>query len=452
MNREHSDMINAYTPDTKSALPFHISALIKRRQKVMGTAYRLFYDCPVDLVKGGGVWLYDTAGRAYLDMYNNVACVGHSHPAVVNAIARQAGILNTHTRYVSETVIDYAERLVATFPSALSNVVFTCTGSEANDLALRIAKKCTGGSGIIVTENAYHGVTEAVARISPSFGAGVHLGPDVRTVTVGSTQAERLLFGQRVQCAADDLKRHGMRPAALIVDTIFSSDGVYADPVGFLCPAAQVIRDEGGLFIADEVQAGFGRTGEALWGFQRHALVPDLVTIGKPMGNGYPIAGVVSTPALMDAFGGDARYFNTFGGTPVACAAAAAVLAVIESEGLIENAKRVGKLLDRGLRDLARQFSVLGEIRGVGLFIGVDVIDGASGAPAPALACRIVNMLRQNGVLISASGPVGNVLKIRPPLVLKENEAAMFLSAMYDTLHVLSQHTTPSMGNEGVRT
>ena len=416
----------------------------------MGSAYRLFYDSPVDLVKGRGVWLYDAAGRAYLDMYNNVSCVGHSHPAVVEAIARQAATLNTHTRYISESVIDYAEQLVSTFPAALSNVVFTCTGSEANDLALRIAKKCTGGSGIIVTDNAYHGVTEAVARLSPSLGSGVPLGAEVRTVAVGSTQAERLQFGQRVQLAANDLKRHGVLPAALIVDTIFSSDGVFADPVGFLRPAADVIRREGGLFIADEVQPGFGRTGEALWGFQRHALVPDLVTIGKPMGNGYPIAGGVGAPALMDAFGQHVRYFNTYGGTPVACAAAAAVLAVIESEGLVENAKQVGSLLDQGLRDLARQFGMLGEIRGVGLFIGVDVIDVSTRSPDPALASRIVNLLRQDGMLISASGPVGNVLKIRPPLVLKEAEAGMFISALHDILDLLTQNTAPLTGKGAI--
>ena len=443
-------MINGFTADAKVELPQHVAALIARRQKVMGSAYRLFYDSPVDLVRGKGVWLYDTLGRAYLDMYNNVACVGHSHPAVVEAIVRQAGELNTHTRYLNESVIGYAEQLVSTFPEALSNVVFTCTGSEANDLALRIAKKCTGGSGIIVTENAYHGITEAVARISPSLGASMPLGSNVRTVAVGRTQAERQQFANRVQIAADDLKRHGVQPAALIIDTIFASDGVYADPVGFLAPAMKVIRREGGIFIADEVQAGFGRTGEAMWGFSRHQLVPDLVTLGKPMGNGYPIAGVVSSSALMDEFGRDVRYFNTYGGTPVACAAAAAVLKVIETEGLIENAKRVGSVLDWGLRQLARQFDLIGEIRGVGLFIGVDVVDAGTRSPAPALASRIVNLLRQNGILISASGPAGHVLKIRPPLVLKEDEAAMFVSALGDILHALTQNSAQTTGDRGL--
>lgn len=415
----------------------------------MGSAYRLFYDSPLDLVKGNGVWLYDSAGRAYLDMYNNVSCVGHSHPAVVEALTRQAGKLNTHTRYLSESVIEYAENLISTFPAELSNVMFTCTGSEANDLALRIAKKCTGGTGIIVTENAYHGVTEAVAKISPSLGGGVPLGRDVRTVAVGSTPAERLTFGDRVHSASADLKRHGIRPAALIVDTIFSSDGVYTDPPGFLLSAVQAIRGAGGIFIADEVQPGFGRTGEALWGFLRHRLVPDLVTIGKPMGNGYPIAGVVGPSALMDTFGHDARYFNTYGGTPVACAAGAAVLAVIESEGLIHNARQVGALLDQGLRALATEFPVLSEIRGAGLFIGVDVVDEKNGLPAPRLASRIVNLLRENGILISASGPAGNVLKIRPPLVLKQEEATMFISAMDDILRSLNRDSSSSTSKKG---
>jgi 4-aminobutyrate aminotransferase-like enzyme len=443
-------MINGYSPDANVDLPPHVAALIARRQKVMGSAYRLFYESPVELVRGKGVWLYDSLGRAYLDMYNNVSCVGHSHPAVVEAIARQAGQLNTHTRYLNESVVGYAERLVSTFPAALSNVMFTCTGSEANDLALRIAKKCARGSGIIVTENAYHGVTAALARISPSLGSGVPLGSDVRTVAVGKTPAERLQFADRVQLAADDLKRHGIQPAALILDTIFSSDGVYADPPGFLVPAVEVIRREGGIFIADEVQPGFGRTGEAMWGFSRHRLVPDLVTIGKPMGNGYPIAGVVGSSTLMDEFGHAVRYFNTYGGTPVACAAGAAVLTVIENEGLVENARRVGSLLEQGLRELARQYDLIGEIRGAGLFIGVDVVDGVTRSPSPALASCIVNLLRQNGMLISASGPAGHVLKIRPPLVLKEEEAAMFISALRGILHSLKQNGTPAMANGGL--
>jgi 4-aminobutyrate aminotransferase-like enzyme len=431
-------MTNAFVHDAGVDFPRNIVELLARRRRVMGNPYRLFYETPLDLVKGEGVWLYDSTGRAYLDMYNNVACVGHSHPAVVEAIARQAGILNTHTRYLCESVIEYAEKLISTFPPELSNIVFTCTGSEANDLALRIAKKCTGGTGFIVTENAYHGVTEAIARLSPSLGSGVPLSPSVRTVVVGKTQSERLCFDRRVQAAAEDLRRHGIKPAALIVDTILSSDGIYADPPGFLLPAAQVIRREGGLFIADEVQPGFGRTGEAMWGFLRHQVGPDLVTVGKPMGNGYPIAGVIGSPTLIDEFGRDARYFNTYGGTPVACAAGTAVLAVIEAEGLQESARQIGALLRNGLEDLARRCDILGEVRGVGLFIGVDVLDGCTGAPSQSGASKIVNLLRRNGILISASGPMGNVLKIRPPLVLGEKEAQLFLSTLDSVLQGLS--------------
>lgn len=244
------------------------AALVDRRAKALGPAYRLFYETPVHLVRGEGVWLYDTAGEAYLDTYNNVACVGHCHPKVVEAMSAQAAELASHTRYLHEGILDYAERLLATFPAALSQVMFTCTGSEANDLALRIARAHTGGTGVIVTENAYHGVTAAVSELSPSLGAGVPLGAHVRTVPApdharhGADVAAG--FAADVQAAIDDLLRHGIRPAALLADTVFSSDGVFADPAGFLAPAVATIRAAGGVFIADEVQAGFARTGDAM--------------------------------------------------------------------------------------------------------------------------------------------------------------------------------------------
>src|SRR5690606_1543142 len=322
------------------------AALVARRAKALGPAYRLFYETPVHLVRGEGVWLFDRAGEAYLDTYNNVACVGHCHPRVVEAMAPQAAAFASHTRYLHEGILDYAERLLATFPAELGHVMFTCTGSEANDLALRIAREHTGGTGVIVTENAYHGVTADVAALSPSLGAGVPLGPHVRTVPApdaaryGADVASG--FAAAVQAAIDDLLRHGVRLAALVVDTIFSSDGVFADPEGFLTPAVTAIRAAGGIFIADEVQPGFARTGAAMWGFQRHGLVPDMVSLGKPMGNGYPVAALVVRPGVVAAFGAKARYFNPFGGNAVAAATASAVLDVIEDEGLLDNARDTG--------------------------------------------------------------------------------------------------------------
>jgi len=422
-------MPNAYQPG-KGNLSKEDQDLVARRTRALGPAYRLFYETPVHLVRGEGVWLYDKDGRAYLDTYNNVASVGHCHPHVVAAMAGQAGIFASHTRYLHDGVLNYAERLLSHFPGELSHVMFTCTGSEANDLAFRIARAHTGGIGFIVTENAYHGVTYAIAGMSPSLGSGVDLGEHVRVVPAPTTGPNTgPVFAAGVQAAIADLQRHGIKPAALIVDTVFSSDGVFTDPAGFLAPAVAAIRAAGGLFIADEVQPGFGRTGSAMWGFQRHGLTPDMVSLGKPMGNGYPVAGLVMQPRVIEAFGSKARYFNTFGGNAVAAATAMAVLEVIEGEGLMANCASVGAAFADGLRGLAKTHSALGELRAAGLFLGQDIVDAAGNPDAPA-AGRIVNRLRDEGVLISATGPKGHVLKIRPPMVFSHDNVAFFLERL----------------------
>src|SRR5438105_8093474 len=341
--------------------------LIARRKRLLGPAYRLFYEQPVQFVRGEGVWLYDPEGNAYLDAYNNVASVGHSHPHVVQAIARQAAVLNTHTRYLHETVLDYAEKLLATFPPEIGHIMFTCTGSEANDLALRVARTCTGGTGFIVTTNAYHGVTSALTELSPSLGLSLPEGSHVRLVPAPSSTADAGdIFADHVRGALADMKKSGIRPAALLVDTIFSSDGVFADPPGFLRPAVEAVRKEGALFIADEVQPGFGRCGGQMWGFARHGLVPDLVTMGKPMGNGHPVAGMAARPELLAEFGRRSRYFNTFGGNPVSAAAGIAVLDLIESEGLTQNAQHTGAYLRDQFRQLQARHPLISEVRGAG--------------------------------------------------------------------------------------
>jgi 4-aminobutyrate aminotransferase-like enzyme len=414
-------MVNAFVPGAANLSPEEM-AMIDRRRGLLGPAYRLFYQTPLHVVRGQGVWLYDKAGDAYLDVYNNVASVGHCHPHVVAAMAQAAGTLATHTRYLQDGVLDYAERLLATFPGELGHVMFTCTGSEANDLAIRLTRARTGGTGFIVTENAYHGVTLAVAEMSPSLGRSVDLGVHVRTVPAPAPGVD---FTAAVQVAIADLQRHGIKPAALIVDTIFSSDGVYADPPGFLTGAVQAIRAAGGLFIADEVQPGFGRLGDTMWGFQRHGVVPDLVSLGKPMGNGYPVAGLVMRPDVVAEFGAKARYFNTFGGNAVAAATAMAVLEVVQGEGLQDNARSVGRLFRSGLDDLASRHPHLGSIRSAGLFLGVDIV--TDGAPDAEKTGRIVNALREARVLISATGPQGHVLKIRPPLVFSTQNVDFFL-------------------------
>ena len=423
------------------------SDLIRRRESALGTGYRLFYDRPVRFTRGEGVYLYDEEGSAYLDAYNNVPAVGHCHPRVAAAIARQAATLNVHTRYLTDGVIDYAERLLATHqpgrepgreagPEAgLDRAMFTCTGSEANDLALRIARHHTGGTGVIVTANAYHGVTAAVAEASPSLGPNVPAGPHVRTVRapgwgIADPGDTARVFARQVAIAVEELRASGIRLAAFLADSLFSSDGVHPDPAGFLRPVQDLVRAAGGLYIADEVQSGFGRTGSHLWGYQRHGLRPDIVTMGKPMGNGLPVAGLVARHEVVDDFGRKVRYFNTFGGNPVCIAAASAVLDVIEDEGLQANAAAVGAYLKAGIEALAAGSAVLAGVRGAGLYIGVDVVDPDTGAADARRADAIVNGMRDRRVLISATGPAGNVLKIRPPLPFGRVHADQFIEVL----------------------
>jgi 4-aminobutyrate aminotransferase-like enzyme len=433
-------MVNAYVQGASGLVSPGEQALIARREKLLGPAYRLFYEEPVHLVRGEGVWLYDPDGNAYLDVYNNVASLGHCQPDVVEAVSRQWATLNTHTRYLHETILDYSEKLLATFPAHLGHVMFTCTGSEANDLAYRIAKNFTGGTGVIVTDLAYHGITDAVSQFSPSLGADVPIGPHVRTIRAPDAyrRSEADLgaaIAADVRAALADMQRNGIKPAMMICDTIFSSDGVFGDPPGFLAQAADVIRDAGALFVADEVQPGFGRTGDAMWGFMRHGIVPDMVTLGKPMGNGQPVAGVVMRPEVVEEFGRKARYFNTFGGNAVSCAAANAVLDVIGRDRLVENARDVGGYLKAELERLAQRHDAIGDVRGAGLFVGVEIVsDRGSRTPDAAATTKLVNGLRRKRVLISAAGPNANVLKVRPPIVFSKSNVDHFIGALDEVL------------------
>ncbi len=437
-------MVNGYDGSGAAELPPATRELLSRRDRVLGGAYRLFYDQPVSFTHGAGVYLYDAEGRAYLDAYNNVPSVGHSHPRVTEAVSRQLATLNTHTRYLTEGVIGYAERLLATHDlGSPASAMFTCTGSEANDLALRIARHHTGGTGVIVTANAYHGVTAALAELSPSLGPNVPLGPHVRVVPAPSPGVN---FTAAVAWAISDLRRHGLRLAAFLADSVFSSDGVLPDPAGFLAPVAEIVRVAGGLYVADEVQAGFARTGSHMWGYQRHGLAPDIVTMGKPMGNGLPVAGLVARRDMLGDFGRKARYFNTFGGNPVCVAAASAVLDVLDAEGLPANAAATGAYLKDSLTRLAAGSPVLGDVRGAGLYLGVDVIAPETGEPSAELAAAIVNGMRERRVLISATGASGNVLKIRPPLPFGPEHADQFLAAASDVLAVVGAAGTAAHG------
>ncbi|MHA3023951.1 aspartate aminotransferase family protein [Mycobacterium sp. BMJ-28] len=391
--------------------------LIAARDRMLGPAYRLFYERPVHLVRGQGTRLYDADGNDYLDAYNNVASVGHCHPHVVAAVTRQLGLLNTHTRYLHDGIVDYSERLLATFPDEVDQVMYACTGSEVNDLALRVAQTYTGATGVIITSDAYHGNTAAVTAISPSIGGAAMVGAHVRTVDPG-------LAG--VPAAIADLQESGLGVSALIVDTIFSSDGIYPDP-SVLAPAVAAVRAAGGVFIADEVQPGFGRTGEAMWGFERHGVVPDLATMGKPMANGLPVAAMAARSTVLGEFARGIPYFNTFGGNPVSMVAAAAVLDVIEDEKLVANALEVGTALREELTRLAAGHPAIGEVRGAGLYIGVEVATRDD-------AKRMVNAMRERRVLISVCGAHGNVLKVRPPLVFSMADVDRFCTEFEGTL------------------
>ncbi|PZD67517.1 aspartate aminotransferase family protein [Pantoea ananatis] len=434
------NMVNAYIPGQVDVGPV-TAAMIQRRDALLGPAYRLMYEHPLHIVRGEGVWLIDPEGRRYLDIYNNVTSLGHCHPAVTEAICQQVQTLATNTRYLHDTILELAERLLATVPeTALAHLMLTCTGSEANDLAYRIAKVRTGGTGIIVTETAYHGITDAVSQFSPSLGTSVDLGAHVRLIPAprlyhaeGADLSAR--FTRDVENAIADLQRHGIKPAALIVDSLFTSDGILPGPEGFMQGAVEAIKRAGGVFIADEVQPGFGRTGETMWGFQRHGVIPDMVTLGKPMGNGQPIAGLLATADVLAEFGQRSRYFNTFAGNTVSCAAALAVLKTIERDGLVAHARDVGKQLLDGITALGKKHEAIGDVRGAGLFVGVELVsDRLSRPPDRWLTSQVVNRMRQKGVLLSACAMGHNVLKIRPPLVLTADQAGMIIDVLDQSL------------------
>ena len=432
--------LNAFDMTRTEALDSRSADLVARRQRTFGPTSMLFYKQPLNLVRGEGVWLYAADGRRYLDAYNNVPSCGHCHPRIVAAVAAQMGQLNTHTRYLYDIVYTYAERLLATYPADVSNVVFTCTGSESVDLALRIARTVTGGSGIIATENAYHGNTSLVTEVSPSSASAAPRSPTVFLVPAPDTyrlglEAACRQFTEGVGNALRQMNAQGIKPAAMIADSILSSDGVYPGSSGFLADAVERVHQAGALYIADEVQPGFGRTGEAMWGFQRHGIVPDLAVMGKPMGNGYPIGGVAAKPALLAAFGSGSGYFNTFGGSPVASAAGLAVLDVIKDEGLQDNARDTGAYLLEGLREAASRHDCAGDVRGAGLYVGFEFVGSKEARdPDQAAATFAVNALRERGILVGTAGLHGNILKIRPPLCFTREHADKLIEGMRSVL------------------
>ncbi|MDR2674592.1 MAG: aminotransferase class III-fold pyridoxal phosphate-dependent enzyme [Opitutaceae bacterium] len=432
--------LNRFDPSAPSdRLGERLKRMLARRFATFGGNSILFYKRPVEMVSAKGAWMFDAEGKKYLDLYNNVPCVGHGNERVAEALFRQALTLNTNTRYLYDNIHTYAERLLATCPAPLSNVVFTCSGSESNDLALQIVRAATGGSGFIVTENAYHGNTSAVHELSPSSCKGRRPPPHVRLVPPPESHRSgdgdpAGTLASNMERAIEDFKKNNIKFAGALLDSIFASDGILGGPAGLLKPALDVIHRHGGLLIIDEVQPGFGRAGKGHWNFARHGIVPDLVTMGKPMGNGFPIGGVATRPDLLEKFNRETAYFNTFGGSTLAAAAGLAVLDELEAERMIENADRQGEYLMGRLRELARTHTRIGDVRGAGLFIGVEFSKPGTREPDRESVTRLVNDLKEQGVLIGASGPFANVMRVRPPLCLSRDDADYFIGKLKTAL------------------
>lgn len=403
--------------------------LMARREAVLGPNVPTFFENPVHLVKGEGVWVWDADGRKYLDCYNNVPHVGHCHPNVVAAIAAQAAILNTHTRYLHDGIIDYAERLTAKFQPQLNQVIMVCSGSEANDIALRMAQAMTGKTGIISTDNTYHGNTMAVSQLSsrkpPIGGYAANIrhvtAPDTLRPVGGNTAGQAEAFAREIQIAIDDLEASGHGFSGFLFCPTFANEGLPNLPQDFMQPAAKVIHAAGGILIADEVQPGFGRSGDTWWGHDWLGLSPDVVTLGKPMANGHPVAAVVARAEVMAAFRNAFGYFNTFGGNPVSCSAAAATLDVIENENLVANAKTIGVEFLQNLQGL--DHTSIASTRGRGLFIALEL--ETDGVADEALAAHVVEYARNNGMLMGRTGRNRNVLKLRPPMPFSAENATL---------------------------
>lgn len=425
-----------------------IADLVERRHRVLGADLSLSYSEPLHLVRGEGVWLYDADDRAYLDAYNNVAHVGHCHPHVAGAIAAQSAMLNTNTRYLHTTVLDYAERLTALMPPGLDVCVFVNSGSEANDIAWRMAKAYTGKAGALIMENAYHGGTDAVVALSPEEFERPVLRPHIRALEAPDTYRGRVradapdagaYYAGDADRAIGELTETGHGLAAFMVDSGFTSNGILDVPAGYLPAVAEKVRAAGGVVIGDEVQYGFGRPGGDFWGFGMLGVIPDIVTLGKPIGNGHPVGVVVTSAEILAAFNKDAGYFSTFGGNPVSCAAALAVLDVLEDEALQQNAAATGAHLIDGLRDLKQKHPLIGDVRGRGLLVGVELVrDRRTLEPAAAERDALLDCMKNDGVLVGRTGELGNIVKIRPPMPFGPDHADRLIAAMDRALAKLS--------------
>jgi 4-aminobutyrate aminotransferase-like enzyme len=430
--------------------PSKAETLTSRRAR-LGRNLSIAYREPVKVVRGWKQWLFDEQGRRYLDAYNNVAHVGHCHPRVVAAIRRQAGVLNTNTRYLHDLVNRYAERLCLKLPEPLSVCFFVNSGSEASELALRLARAATGRRDMIVLEAGYHGHTTSLIDLSPykHDGPGGSGAPDwVHAVPIADTyrgpyRRDDPLAGEKyaahVAAVVHALEERGRGVAGFIAESMPSVGGQIVLPPGYLAAAYAAVRAAGGVCIADEVQTGFGRVGTHFWGFETQDVTPDLVVLGKPIGNGHPLAAVVTTPQIAAAFDNGMEFFSTFGGNPVSCAAGLAVLEEVEEKGLQAHALRVGERMLAGMRPFGERFSVVGDVRGSGLFLGVELVrDRTTLEPAEKEAAYVVNRLRQHGILLGTDGPFHNVVKIRPPMSFDEANGDFLVATFERVLEELA--------------
>jgi 4-aminobutyrate aminotransferase-like enzyme len=423
------------------------TTLAARRDRALGTGAPLFYDKPLHIVRGEGTYLFDGTGRRYVDMYNNVPCVGHANPHVVEAMARQQATLNVHSRYLHEGIVALAERIAALHGPAIESVVFSCSGTEANEVALRMARGTSGKQGIVCTNATYHGNSEAVGKMTRigtnESRGGQNSGGDVRAIPFpemlrpivpGASESDLVeAYLERLRGAIRSFEDDGTGFAGLIVCPIFANEGLPDVPRGFMARAAEMVRVAGGYLIADEVQAGYCRTGR-WWGYEGMGFTPDIVVTGKPMGNGLPLAATAASKALVDGFRARTRYFNTFASSPLQAAVGMAVIDVIERDKLGDNVARVGASLKAALGERKTTCAAIGDVRGHGLFIGVEMVKGNALEPDSERAIEVVNKLKDRGFLTSNAGAFRNVVKIRPPLVFRQSDADEFLTAFDATL------------------
>lgn len=425
--------------------------IIAYRKKHLGKTLSLSYQQPLKIVRGQGAYLYDEQGNGYLDMVNNVCHVGHCHPKVVTAGQEQMARLNTNTRFLHDNIVNYAEKLLATMPEELSVCMLVNSGSEANELAFRLAKNYTQGSELLVVDGAYHGNTNACIEASPyKFDGPGGLGAQdyVHTVELpdpyrgkyqGNSAKSAKLYADSVGQVLADIAEQGKKPSAFICESLQGVAGQIVMPDGYLTQVYSQVRSSGGVCIADEVQVGFGRVGSHMWAFETQNVVPDIVTLGKPIGNGHPMAAVITTQAIADAFVNGMEYFNTFGGNPVSCAIGAAVLDVIKDENLQQHALTTGNYFMEQLRQVQDEFDLIGDVRGLGLFIGVELVeDRTTKQPATEKTGQLVEFFKEQKILLSTEGRFYNILKIKPPLAFNQADADKFIRVLRQGLTALS--------------